>query len=81
VGVGAGLGMMMPGMLAKGLGAEPAAATIPCPGCQSPIAADSRFCPRCGRQLATTARCTRCQAELSAGARFCSSCGQAAPGS
>jgi membrane protease subunit (stomatin/prohibitin family) len=85
VGVGAGLGMMMPGMLAKSLGAEPAAAPasgiITCPGCQGAVASDSRFCPRCGRQLAATARCSRCQAELPGGARFCASCGQAVPGS
>src|SRR5262249_51678633 len=47
VGVGAGLGMMMPGMLAKSVGTA-AAATIACPSCQTAIAADSRFCPRCG---------------------------------
>jgi membrane protease subunit (stomatin/prohibitin family) len=87
VGVGAGLGMMMPGMLAKSLGSEPAAAAasapavVTCPGCQSAVGADSRFCPRCGRQLAATARCARCQAELPGGARFCSTCGQAVPGS
>ena len=83
VGVGAGLGMMMPGMLAKSLGTDLAgtpAATVSCPGCQSAVAADSRFCPRCGRQLATATRCARCQAELPAGARFCSACGQAVPG-
>jgi predicted amidophosphoribosyltransferase len=83
VGVGAGLGMMMPGMLAKSLGSEPpapAAAPVTCPGCQSAVAADSRFCPRCGRQIATAVRCTRCQAELAAGARFCSACGQAVTG-
>jgi membrane protease subunit (stomatin/prohibitin family) len=83
VGVGAGLGMMMPGMLAKSLGTDPAgaaAATVSCPGCQSAVAADSRFCPRCGHQLATATRCARCQAELPAGARFCSTCGQAVPG-
>ena len=72
VGVGAGLGMMMPGMLAKSLGAEPAAApvtsVITCPGCQAAVGSDSRFCPRCGRQLAATARCSRCQAELPGGA-------------
>jgi membrane protease subunit (stomatin/prohibitin family) len=82
VGVGAGLGMMMPGMLARTMGADLAAAatTTSCPGCQSAVAADSRFCPRCGRQLATTTRCARCQAELPAGARFCASCGQAVAG-
>ncbi|HME95888.1 MAG TPA: SPFH domain-containing protein, partial [Methylomirabilota bacterium] len=85
VGVGAGLGMMMPGMLARTLGAPataPAAAPIvTCPGCQSAVAADSQFCPRCGRRLAATARCARCHAELTGGARFCSACGQAVPGS
>jgi membrane protease subunit (stomatin/prohibitin family) len=85
VGVGAGLGMMMPGMLARTLGAPataPAAAPIvTCPGCQSAVAADSQFCPRCGRRLAATARCPRCHAELAGGARFCSACGQAVPGS
>jgi len=83
VGVGAGLGMMMPGMLARSLGTDPAGAavaTVSCPGCQSAVAADSRFCARCGRQLATATRCARCQTELPAGARFCSACGQAVPG-
>jgi len=73
----------MPGMLAKSLGTDVAGApvvTVSCPGCQASVAADSRFCPRCGRQIATAARCARCQAELPAGARFCSACGQAVPG-
>jgi predicted amidophosphoribosyltransferase len=54
---------------------------VTCPGCQAAVAADSRFCPRCGRQLAATARCARCQAELPGGACFCSACGQAVAGS
>jgi membrane protease subunit (stomatin/prohibitin family) len=89
VGVGAGLGMMMPGMLAKSLGAEPAPtpsgspapSIVTCPGCQAAVATDSRFCPRCGRQLAANTRCARCQAELPGGARFCPACGQAVAGS
>jgi membrane protease subunit (stomatin/prohibitin family) len=84
VGVGAGLGMMMPGMLARTMGGEPAAGTaaaVTCPGCQATVAADNRFCPRCGRQLATAVRCARCQTELPGGARFCPSCGQAVTGS
>lgn len=83
VGVGAGLGMMIPGMLARNLGTDLAgtpAAVVSCPGCRSAVAADSRFCARCGRQLTTAARCARCQAELSAGARFCAACGQAVTG-
>ena len=79
VGVGAGLGMLLPAMLGKALGAEPAVApaTLVCPGCQAVIARDSRFCPRCGRQLATTRQCARCRADLPTDARFCPSCGQA----
>jgi membrane protease subunit (stomatin/prohibitin family) len=77
VGVGAGIGMMLPGMLGKALGAEPTA-TMPCPGCQAAIARDSRFCPRCGRQLTVARQCARCHADLPTDARFCSSCGQAA---
>jgi RNA polymerase subunit RPABC4/transcription elongation factor Spt4 len=78
VGVGAGLGILLPGMLGKTLGAEPGAATITCPGCQAVVARDSRFCSRCGRQLAAPRACARCQAALPADARFCPSCGQAA---
>ena len=63
VGVGAGLGMMMPGMLAKSLGTEPAAAparaVITCPGCQSAVASDSHFCPRC--QLNLRPNCPQCR--------------------
>ena len=80
VGVGAGLGLLLPGMLGKTLGAEPGAnaATVTCPGCQAVVARDSRFCSRCGRQLAVARVCGRCQAALPADARFCPACGQAA---
>jgi membrane protease subunit (stomatin/prohibitin family) len=78
VGLGAGVGMMLPGMLGKTLGAEPTvSATITCPGCQSAVARDSKFCPRCGRQLAVARKCARCQGDLPTDARFCPSCGQA----
>jgi len=78
VGLGAGVGMMLPGMLGKSLGADPTvAATITCPGCQTAVARDSKFCPRCGRQLAVARKCARCQADLPTDARFCPSCGQA----
>ena len=80
MGVGAGLGILLPGMLGKPLGAEPAPATgaaaIVCPGCQTVVARDSRFCARCGRQLAAN-KCARCQADLPTDARFCPSCGRA----
>ena len=86
VGVGAGLGMILPGMLGKSLSAEPVPAstaaapgTVACPGCQGLVASDSRFCPRCGRQLVVVRKCPRCQADLATDARFCPSCGQAIP--
>ena len=79
VGLGAGVGMLLPGMLGKTFGASPAAnGTVTCAGCQTAVAADSKFCPRCGRQLVAVARkCARCQADLPTDARFCPACGQA----
>ena len=84
VGVGAGLGMALPGTLGKSLATGPTApdtaaqpATVTCQGCQAQVASDSRFCPRCGRQLGVARKCSRCQADLPGDARFCSSCGQA----
>jgi len=80
LGAGAGLGILLPGMLGKALAGEPAvatgAATIVCAGCQAVVARDSRFCPRCGRQLAAK-KCARCQADLPTDARFCPACGHA----
>ncbi len=80
VGLGAGVGMMMAnaiGQAAKGgAAAAPAAATTPCPKCQSPVAPGQRFCGNCGANLAAPA-CAKCQAPLMPGARFCGNCGAA----
>jgi membrane protease subunit (stomatin/prohibitin family) len=73
LGVGAGIGMMIPGMLARGVAGP--GGTMTCPDCHSELAADSRFCPRCGKQLVVVRRCPKCSEELPANARFCSRCG------
>lgn len=85
MGVGAGMGMMMPGMMFQTMQGLTAAQTeqkiqetgkMDCPHCQSPIAADSRFCPKCGEQLVVVKRCPNCGKNVDAEAKFCSECGQ-----
>jgi membrane protease subunit (stomatin/prohibitin family) len=83
LGLGAGIGMMMPGMIANAMGAAkpaaaggaPAAATTPCPKCQSPVAAGAKFCGNCGTAMPQPSACPKCQAAVPAGSRFCPSCG------
>jgi Double zinc ribbon len=49
-----------------------------CPACGAPITPGGRFCPTCGRDLATR-RCARCGGALQPWAQFCQGCGAAAP--
>ena len=57
--------------------AAPARPKAPrCSGCQQPVPAQARFCPHCGKALASPA-CPRCHTPLPPQARFCSACGQA----
>jgi len=73
LGVGAGLGMILPGMLA---GTRPGApGAVACPACHGDVALDSRFCAHCGQQMVVIHRCPRCERTLSPDARFCSGCG------
>lgn len=85
MGVGAGLGLMMPGMMfqtMQGMSPEQQMQKIQqngaviCPSCQSKVALDSRFCPRCGEQLVVMKKCPKCGRNLEEDANFCSSCGQ-----
>jgi membrane protease subunit (stomatin/prohibitin family) len=81
LGVGAGLGMMLPGMLVGTRSEQLPAGTcvrpgvVACPACHGDVAADSRFCPHCGQQMVVIHRCPRCERNLSADALFCSGCG------
>lgn len=95
LGLGAGIGMMMPGMIAGAMGAPGrattggasaapgpipsggAAGTTPCPKCQSPVPAGTKFCGNCGTVMAAAGVCAKCQTPLTPGSKFCGNCGQA----
>lgn len=81
-GMGAGLGVMLPGLLLRSRSGEPLAderslsqGIVHCPECHGDVTVDSRFCSHCGHQMVTVRRCTRCDKNVTAQARFCSSCG------
>ena len=81
LGLGAGIGMMMPQMIAGAMGAQarpqaPAAATTPCPKCQTPVTEGAKFCPSCGTSVVPAGvPCPKCQAVAAPGAKFCGNCG------
>ncbi len=88
LGLGAGIGMMMPGMIAGAMGAQgrPAmgapggaagasAAAAACPKCQATNPAGTKFCGNCGAALPAAAVCPKCQTPAAPGAKFCGSCG------
>jgi membrane protease subunit (stomatin/prohibitin family) len=57
-----------------------AAGTHPCPACNEPVNAGTKFCGSCGAAQPTARHCTNCGAELSATTKFCGECGTAAEG-
>ena len=66
-GLGAGLGMMMPGMIREAMNAPAAPPSTPAPGAANPASvatpgASPKFCTNCGHALAP-------------GAKFCADCG------
>jgi len=75
--IGAGVGMMLPGMIFKSIGSEKDVEKggIQCPECHGEVAVDSRFCSHCGHQMVVIKKCSRCHKNLTATARFCPSCG------
>jgi membrane protease subunit (stomatin/prohibitin family) len=81
VGLGAGLGMLLPGMVLRSLRGEPITsaamleAGLHCPECHAAVGADSRFCARCGHQMVVARKCPQCAKNVTALANFCSSCG------
>ena len=87
LGLGAGFGMMLPGMIAGAMNAQrpggqggPGGGPVPampCPKCQAPIPAGARFCGSCGAPAAAMVTCPKCQAQAPAGSKFCASCGTA----
>ncbi|MEA1868071.1 MAG: SPFH domain-containing protein [Thermodesulfobacteriota bacterium] len=79
-GIGMGLGLMVPGLLAghqTGSGAiQPRDAGQEfCPECGLSVEAKARFCPHCGHQLLVLRQCGVCGKNLSPKAKFCPACG------
>jgi membrane protease subunit (stomatin/prohibitin family) len=93
-GMGAGLGLMMPAMLAQYFahplaqgksggdtsgGRPPLPTDGPhCPECSQTIPLNAKFCPMCGHQQLVFQQCTECGKNMSPGARFCPRCGRSA---
>lgn len=87
LGLGAGFGMMLPGMIAGAMSNQPRpgggagsggpspAPTVPCPKCQSPLPPGAKFCGSCGTAAPAAMTCPKCQAPAPAGSKFCASCG------
>lgn len=81
LGLGAGLGMLLPGMVLRSLSGEPITSAamlqqgLHCPECHAAVVPDGRFCARCGHQMVVARKCPQCAKNVTALANFCSSCG------
>jgi len=82
MGVGAGVGMLIPGMFSRACGPDQrdlrpdALPTVTCPKCGSDTPEQSRFCYKCGYAMIAVNRCSECAADLTADAKFCPNCGR-----
>jgi membrane protease subunit (stomatin/prohibitin family) len=75
LGLGAGIGMMMPQMIAGAMaGQGKAGPTVACPKCQAAVPENTKFCGNCGTPMATIA-CPKCNTQSAPGAKFCGNCG------
>ncbi len=85
-GIGMGMGLLLPGLLAgtgpAGRSPQPFNETSgnsetseACPECGLPVSHDARFCPHCGHQILVIRQCAMCGKNLSPKARFCPACG------
>jgi len=81
MGMGAGVGLMIPGMLSKVFSPEQqdlkreSVTTVTCPKCHADTPEQSRFCYRCGAAMVAQNLCPNCQGELPTEATFCMHCG------
>lgn len=91
LGLGAGIGMMMPQMMAGAMAgvARPAAPAGPagavpvavaaggatCAKCNTANAPGAKFCANCGNGLPAAAVCGKCNTPAAPGAKFCGNCG------
>lgn len=81
MGVAAGVGVMMPGLLQKVFSPEQTdlkgqkVATVTCPKCHAETPEQSRYCYRCGAAVVVQNICPHCQQELPSEANYCLYCG------
>jgi membrane protease subunit (stomatin/prohibitin family) len=82
IGMGAGLGFLLPGMIYRTLRPEDAdpqriqeRGAVICPGCHGEVPLTARFCPACGHQMVVANKCPRCGENVTALANFCPACG------
>lgn len=81
MGMAAGVGLMIPGMMQKVFSPEQTelkrepVATVTCPKCHTDTPEQSRFCYRCGHQMIVQNACPQCSQSLPTEAKFCFHCG------
>jgi len=84
LGAGMGMGQVLASTMRETL-SQPvrhesgSAELIVCPHCHANVPAGSRFCPNCGKTLATQAQlvaCPKCGTANPADSRFCTNCGE-----
>jgi membrane protease subunit (stomatin/prohibitin family) len=81
MGMAAGVGLMMPGMMSKVFSPEQtelrreSIPTVTCPKCHTETPEQSRYCYRCGYQMISQNLCPSCNKELPTEAVFCLHCG------
>jgi membrane protease subunit (stomatin/prohibitin family) len=82
MGMAAGVGLMLPGMMAGALqpkggqAVERTASGVFCVDCGREIGLDARFCPHCGAKVAGSQSCPHCESELIPGSKYCGECGR-----
>ena len=81
MGMAAGVGLMLPGMMSKVFSPEQTELkrepvnTVTCPKCHSDTPEQSRYCYRCGHTMISQNNCPSCREELPTEAKFCLHCG------
>jgi membrane protease subunit (stomatin/prohibitin family) len=80
-GIGLGLGLIVPPMLANTFTPSPVLPSqdgnqLHCPVCTQAVTKEVKFCPRCGHQMLVFNQCSACRINLPPAARFCPQCGR-----
>jgi len=81
MGMAAGVGIMMPGMMSRVFSPEQtelkreSIPTVTCPKCHTDTPEQSRYCYRCGNPMVGQNYCPSCNEQLPSEANFCLHCG------